>query len=136
MRKLLTVLALWFCCACWVQAAENQLLGTWEIVSATDGGQVLPADLLKDMVLILTDKQYQIKTLKGEVQEQYEYTIQADANPHTIELSKPSTKELYHGIFELEGDTLKVSVAQSGKAAAKDFKTGPDFVLYVFKRKK
>ena len=140
MRMLGLALLLTFFQTFMSHAAENTLAGTWQILMASENGQALPDEALKDSKMVMTEKEFMIQSLKGEVLEKSEYAVIAEGKPSKIDFTKTepggTTKQLYHGIFELDGDTLKMAVTEDGKNTPKDFNPGAGVIVYSFKKKK
>jgi uncharacterized protein (TIGR03067 family) len=139
MRKVLGILAVGLLLGAYPPQAKDvkkDLQGTWEVTSLESMGQKVPADQLKQLGMKMTFKDDKV-TLQGKGQPDEVMTIKLDASqkPKTIDATDPQNK-LEKGIFELEGDTLKMCIAQPGADRPKDFTSTKDTMLIIAKRAK
>jgi uncharacterized protein (TIGR03067 family) len=117
---------------------SDALQGKWSVVSLTRDGKV--EAISKDAVRVIADDAYTMKlhplvTIKGT------YKIDPTANPKAIETtasSGPYKDMTMLGIYELDGDSLKICYAIPGKDRPTEFtsKVGSCWILVVHKRLK
>lgn len=110
-----------------------KLVGTW---TATDGefqgGRMAP-EALKDLKWTFTSDKVSFSMLGQSMQATY--TLQPTSSPKTFDFKGPETA--IQGIYELNGDTLKVCYAATERP--KSFATGgtsQDTIMTVFKKAK
>jgi uncharacterized protein (TIGR03067 family) len=113
--------------------AANNLEGTWACVSATVDGNVLPNETASLLRLVLTADGY--KTLKGsDVLFDSSYTTNASADPKQINMvgteGDLKGKEA-HGIYALEGDSLRICYRMPGMARPNAFTSTPGSKAYL-----
>jgi uncharacterized protein (TIGR03067 family) len=108
----------------------KKLQGTWVLIASEREGEKVPKDAIKEEKITLTiagDKLSFSRTRKGEKKNfdngSYEI-VDAGAKPRMIDLTgfpKPDVKML--GIYELDGNTLKICVGESKRPT--DFASKP-----------
>lgn len=116
----------------------NALQGKWSVVSLTRDGKT--EAISKDAVRVMdgdayTMKLHQLLTIKGT------FKIDPTTNPKAIETTAstgPYKDKPLLGIYELDGDSLKICYAPSGKDRPTEFssKAGSGWILTVHKRLK
>jgi uncharacterized protein (TIGR03067 family) len=114
------------------------LQGTWSLISLERDGVAAP--LPKEAVRVITDDKYAM-TLKPGLTIEGTYTIDPAAKPKRMETtpsSGPYKDKPLLGIYELDGDTLKICYASPGKERPTEFtsKEGSGWILSVHKRAK
>lgn len=142
---LLAVLALSFLLAADQPAAKEarqeleKLQGTWRFVSLEIDGQALPEGALKDAKIVIKGDAFDSSSF-GIV---YTGTVKVDPtqNPKTIDLAfnaGPEKGNTTLGIYELDGDTLRLCLALNKKERPKEFssKPGSGLALEKLKREK
>lgn len=101
--------------------------GTWTFESSEAGGQKMPADELKTLVLVFDGAKHTVK--KGaEVIQTGTQTIDPSKSPKAIDVTiteGPSKGAVMLGIYEIDGDTLKVCFDFGGKQRPTEFKSPP-----------
>ncbi len=119
----------------------EKLLGTWELTAAEAGGRPAGDDVKLQEMVVEKDKLSTIKTdgTKHEVT----WTIDPKAKPRTIDIvpqdGPPNEKgQTFKGIYQLDGDSLKICMAGPNMDRPTEFKTeeGSRNFLLTFKRKK
>lgn len=113
--------------------------GSWTIAEAELGGRPFPAEVSKDMTLVLAKGTYVLKT-KGP-EDKGTATIDATKTPRQLDVigtEGPNKGKTLLCIYELDGDTLKVCYDLSGKARPTEFKSpaGTQVFLVTYKRVK
>jgi uncharacterized protein (TIGR03067 family) len=123
-----------------IEKEMKKFEGTWNIESSVSGGQESPRDQLKAFLVIYEgdkhtlkygDKVFQVGTQK----------IDPSKSPKTIDVTMtegPQKGTVMLGIYEIDGDTLKVCFDPEGKKRPTEFKseTGSQNFLNVHKRVK
>ena len=107
--------------------------GTWTFESSESGGQKLPADQLKDLVLTFDGAKHTVKN-GSEVIQTGTQTIDPSKSPKAIDVTLtdgPMKGAVLLGIYELDGDTLKVCFDLGGKKRPTEFKSPPGSETFV-----
>jgi uncharacterized protein (TIGR03067 family) len=121
-------------------AAElKKVQGTWTFESQEVGGQKVPADQLKAMTITFEGDKF---TVKGGDQVMQAGTQKLDPAKKAVDAKVTegvSAGTTMLGIYELDGDTLKVCFDSSGKKRPAEYKTtegNTDTFVAVLKRVK
>jgi uncharacterized protein (TIGR03067 family) len=121
-----------------IEKETKKFQGTWTLESSEAGGQKIPADDLKDFIVIFEGEKHTVK--KGDdVIQVGTQKIDPSKSPKTIDVTMtegPSKGTVMLGIYEFDGDTLKVCFDPQGKKRPTEFKSGPgsENFLNVHKR--
>ncbi len=118
----------------------QQIQGTWVPISATKNGQDRPKERLDKTKFVITADKIAIEE-EDKKEPPVSYTLDPTKKPKAIEITLMKGTEkgpTIQGIYELEGDTLKLCFGQPGKARPKEFasKEGSDAALVILKRAK
>lgn len=95
---------------------KAKIVGTWEITAAEQEGQTLPKSLLSGRTITFEKEKYIIRA--GEkVEEEGTFGMDSEKSPKSIDLkivkgSDEGKDQL--GIYELDGDSLKIAFAMPG----------------------
>ncbi len=121
-----------------VKKEQDKLKGTWTVESSERKGQA--SEEGKDAEVTFEGDKITVKTAEGK-EHKGTYKIDPTKKPKTIDItpSGGDNKDKVHlGIYELDGDTLKVCYNHPDKERPTAFSTKADSeeVLYVLKRKK
>ena len=114
--------------------------GAWTIESSETGGKKLPADDLKGLIVTFEGNKHTVK--KGdEVIQVGTQKLDPSKSPKTIDVTMtdgPSKGMVMLGIYEFDGDTLKVCFDPQGKKRPTEFKSpaGSENFVNVHKRMK
>jgi len=107
--------------------------GAWTIESSVTGGKELPAGELKEFILTFEGDKHTLK--KGDdVFQVGTQKIDPSKSPKTIDVTMTegvNKGAVMLGIYEIDGDTLKVCFDPQGKKRSTEFKSTPgsgDFV--------
>jgi len=115
------------------------LNGEWRVVSAEANGSPLPSEDVVGLVVTYTADKFVVtkedKIFRGT------FSLDTTKTPKQMDTradNGPGAGKLFHAIYELDGDTLRVCHAtQDGAERPTDFKTKPDSgqVMITYKRK-
>jgi uncharacterized protein (TIGR03067 family) len=124
-----------------VKEEMAKLEGTWSVQELTVDGKKLPKEDISKIRVVLKAGTYALE-VEGKVFEEGTWMIDPTKKPRTIDTT-PKTGDnkgkLSQGIYELDGDTLKMCVGSAGKEdRPKDFesKEGSKYELGVYKKQK
>jgi uncharacterized protein (TIGR03067 family) len=114
--------------------------GTWTFESSETSGKELPASELKGLILNFEADKHTVK--KGdEVLQAGTQKLDPSKSPKTIDVTVTEGEnkgKIMLGIYEIDGDTLKVCFDPQGKKRPTEFKSAPgsDNFVNVHKRVK
>jgi len=107
--------------------------GTWTFESSETGGKELPAGELKGLILTFEGDKHTVK--KGdEVIQVGTQKLDTSKSPKTIDVTLaegPNKGTVMLGIYEIDGDTLKVCFDLQGKKRPTEFKSAPGSENFV-----
>lgn len=105
------------------------LQGEWEIVSAESNGEPPPPNLLKGAAFAFAGDKLTLMGKEGT------FELDASKSPRQIDFIRGKTRQI--GIYELEGDRLKLCVGPADDRP-REFKTKPrtDHSSFVLQRRK
>ncbi len=107
--------------------------GTWTFESSEAGGEKLPAAELKGLVLTFEGDKHTVR--KGdEVIQVGTQKLDPSKSPKAIDVTMtegPSKGAVMLGIYEIDGDTLKVCFDPQGKKRPTEFKSAPGSPYFV-----
>jgi uncharacterized protein (TIGR03067 family) len=119
-----------------VKKDMDALQGKWAVLSMDLDGQ--PVTLVRDAARVIKDDKYTL-TLLSDLTVESKFKIDPTAKPKTIAATASSgpykDKELL-GIYELDGDTLKICFALPGKDRPTEFKSKEGCMLFIHKKSK
>ena len=119
-----------------VKKDMDALQGKWQLVSLDRDGK--SADVPKDAVRVIKDDTYSISPRPG-VTINGTFKIDPTAKPKTIDITQTSGDnkgKTSLGIYDLDGDTLKIAWAPPGKDRPTEFKSADGSgVLYAVHKK-
>ncbi|MDB5339936.1 MAG: hypothetical protein JWN70_5555 [Planctomycetaceae bacterium] len=120
--------------------AKSEIDGSWEIIALNYGGKEQKVGS-KSKTVSVRENGIQSTSHNGTPRGKNRYTIDPKATPKTITFSdfdKNETTGL--GIYELEGDTLKIAIlTDTTKKATErplDLEPGPDKIIATYVRQK
>jgi uncharacterized protein (TIGR03067 family) len=116
------------------------LEGEWAMVSGERDGQALPEEYVKTGKRVARDSVSTV-TIGDMVILKSKFTIDPAKKPKAIDLVSlegPTTGQKLHGIYELDGETVRICFASADKDRPTDFTTkeGSGRTLSVWKRVK
>ena len=117
----------------------DRLQGTWVLVAMEREGESVPAEDLKNGNAVY--EQNRITLRDGErVRRRGIVTLDASRKPKAIntwDRDGPYEDQTVPGIYELDGDTLKLCFGRPGSERPKEFttKAGPGVLFCIYKRK-
>lgn len=120
---------------------QEALQGTWQPETLSQAGQAAPAEQLKEITFVIKDNTYSM-SMGGKELESGTFKLDSSKKPKTIDFEIQSGNDKgkkQPGIYELEGDTLKVCLAFPGESdRPKDLvaKADTKTIYSVFKRQK
>ena len=123
-----------------VEKELKKFQGTWTFESVEAGGKKLPADQFKGITVTFEGDKYAVK--KGdEVVEAATQKLDPSKSPKAIDVTLtegPNKGSVLLGIYEIDGDTLKVCFDLRGKKRPTEFKSpaGSETFVNVHKRAK
>ena len=113
--------------------------GKWAIASVVADGKELPADVVKVFTMTFKDDTYRV--VIGKEKTEGTFTLDASKKPKTIDIvpdSGPDRGKKQPGIYEFDGDKIKICAAQPNKERPTTFdtkdKTG--YTLMILRREK
>jgi uncharacterized protein (TIGR03067 family) len=121
---------------------KDKLQGTWSVVSATKGGKAMPADQTKGVTVTFKADKMIIAMQGKDDKMEATFTVNASKKPKEMDVDfgkDPKGKEMKGtGIYELDGDNLKIAHGEFGDPRPKDFesKDGSNVSVMVLKREK
>jgi len=120
-------------------AGVNDLEGEWDLVSAVMDGKPMDDSMVKWVNRVTRGNQTTVYA-GPQVMLKVEFTVDASTTPKAIDyviLAGPNLGKIQHGIYEFEGDLLKMCVAAPGTARPTAFESvpGDGGTLTVWKRK-
>jgi len=116
-----------------VEKELKKFQGTWTFESSETGGKELPNGELKGLILTFEGDKHTVK--KGdEVIQVGVQKLDPSKSPKTIDVTMtegPNKGAVMLGIYEIDGDTLKVCFDPHGKKRPTEFKSAPGSENFV-----
>jgi uncharacterized protein (TIGR03067 family) len=106
--------------------------GGWKIVAMNQAGKDVPETTVKniDLTFVFKDGKLMVKGPSGS--KEGTYKIDSSKTPREIDLHIEGEKDDANAIYEVDKDKLKIALSK--KERPKDFKGGPDVVVFTFER--
>jgi uncharacterized protein (TIGR03067 family) len=107
--------------------------GAWTIESSETGGKKLPAGDLKALIVTFEGDKHTVKNGDQVIQVGTQ-KLDPSKSPKTIDVTMtegPSKGAVMLGIYEFDGDTLKVCFDPQGKKRPTEFKSEPGSMNFV-----
>jgi uncharacterized protein (TIGR03067 family) len=113
------------------------LQGTWQVQSATRNGNDMPAGDVAKVKMTFDGTNVALTTPEGK-QERATIRLDAGKKPSSIDIKPPRDDKPSRGIYELDGDTLKLCFSRQGGERPTEFasRKGSFTTLIVLKRVK
>ncbi len=113
---------------------QEKLQGTWALVSGEHDGQPIPEEVAKTIKLTFTGDK--VTLLHNDQKNEGTFKLHSDKKPKGIDLDLDSGA--VKGIYQLDGDTLKIANAKPGDERPKEFpkKEGSGLTVATLKRQK
>ena len=113
---------------------QEQIQGTWQLVSGERGGKPIPEEIVKNVRLVFASDKLTTK-VKDRANEAT-FKLRPDAKPKEIDLDMDGN--IGKGIYLLEGDSLKIAHGEVGDERPKEFpsKAGSGLTVMILKRVK
>jgi len=123
-----------------VEKELKKFQGVWAIESMESGGKKIPLEAVKDVTLTFEGDNYTVKNGKDVIQVGTQ-KLDASKSPKTLDgtvIEGFGKGAVTPGIYEIDGDTLKVCYDEEGKKRPTEFKTadGSKTTLAVYMRVK
>jgi uncharacterized protein (TIGR03067 family) len=118
----------------------EKLQGTWVMVGLEVNGEAVPEKKIKGTTLVIKGDKYTVKV--KDTKHETTFKIDPSKEPKAIDMyfpDGPNLPKLSEGVYELDGDTLKVCRNQTpGEARPTQVGSWPDTNLFVvtWQRKK
>jgi len=112
---------------------HEKIQGTWAVVSAERNGKPLPDQVTQQIKLIFAG--HKLTTQHKDRKTEATFKLDANKTPKQIDLNMDGN--VGEGIYQLDGDGLKIVHGEVGDARPKDFpKAGSGLTVLVLKREK
>jgi uncharacterized protein (TIGR03067 family) len=121
-----------------VEKEARKFQGTWTIESSEAGGMVVPPGNLKGLVVVFEGDKHTVK-MGDEVVQVGTQKLDPSKTPKAIDVTMtegPNKGAVMLGIYEFDGDTLRVCFDPQGKKRPTEFKSpaGSENFVNVHKR--
>jgi uncharacterized protein (TIGR03067 family) len=116
-----------------IEKEVKKFQGSWTIESSETGGEKLPADDLKALIVTFEGDKHTVKN-GDEVIQVGTQKLDPTQSPKAIDVTMtegPSKGAVMLGIYEFDEDTLKVCFDPTGKNRPTEFKSEPGSVNFV-----
>jgi uncharacterized protein (TIGR03067 family) len=114
-----------------------KLQGTWEIISMEAEGKEVPKVEYSGVQWVFDGNKI-IAVRKGERREQATFTLDERKDPKQLDTTGKDDGDVLHGIYQLDGDHLKLCLSKKEGDRPKEFvtKPGSEHGLLILKRQK
>jgi uncharacterized protein (TIGR03067 family) len=115
----------------------DRMQGSWKVTSLLDSGKEMPAAEVEKMRMEIAGNKMSIYVGTEKVSN-VTFTIDAAKKPGHIDLRSDREKGTVHGIYQIDGDTLKMCTGQPEQERPTEFasKAATKTDLLVLKREK
>jgi uncharacterized protein (TIGR03067 family) len=112
---------------------QDKIQGTWVLVSAERNGKELPAEVVSQIRLVFAGDK--LTTQHKERKTEAHFKLDPARTPKEIDLDMDGS--IGKGIYQLEGDKLKIAHGEVGGTRPREFsKSGTGTTVLVLKRAK
>ena len=112
---------------------QEKIQGTWALVSGERNGKPFPDEVVRHVQLIFGGDK--LTTQHKDRKTEAAFTLDPSKTPREIDLDMGGS--IGKGIYQLDGDTLKIVHGEVGDARPKEFpEAGPGLTVLVLKREK
>jgi uncharacterized protein (TIGR03067 family) len=112
---------------------REHIQGTWKVTYSEDSGRVAPQEMLKNLQFVIDAETMTMQL--GEHKSESKYTLDPSTSPKSIDSTEHGrTKK---GIYDLQGDTLRICFAEQTYDRPTKFDSQPDSssdVIILMKR--
>ncbi|HYV36324.1 MAG TPA: TIGR03067 domain-containing protein [Gemmataceae bacterium] len=116
---------------------QELMQGAWQVTSATSGGMALPAEIVAKIQFIVKGDAV-ILQMEGEPEKKHAtFKLDSSKKPKHIDImpSEPAGAKVETGIYELNGDTLRICTVE-GAERPKEFKSEAGGMVTVIELKR
>ncbi len=116
-----------------VEKELKKFQGVWTFESVEAGGKKQPADDLKDMTLTFAGDKYTVKN-GNDVIQVGTVKLNPSGSPRTMDVTIVdglNKGAVMLGIYEIDGDTLRVCFDEEGKKRPTEFKSAPGSATFI-----
>jgi uncharacterized protein (TIGR03067 family) len=113
---------------------KEKIQGTWTIVSGEHDGQPIPDEAIKSIKLVYAGDKFTLD--HGDRKSEGTFKLAPDKSPKEIDYDMDG--QAIKGIYQFDGDTLKIANGKPGDARPKEFpkKEGSGLTVATLKRQK
>jgi uncharacterized protein (TIGR03067 family) len=105
------------------QNDQQAVQGTWKIIKGYEGGVEMPAKERDGIKLTFKGKKLVVS--ENGRDEEAEFELDASTSPRSINVQPPNEKKVF-GIYEFDGDNLKLCFAREGGPRPTKFESPKD----------
>lgn len=105
-----------------VEQDRKMIQGTWQVTYSEDSGRVTPQEQLKGLQFAFSETAMTVLMAGREVESTY--TLDASTSPRSIDITENG--RLQKGIYDLQGGTLRISIAEDTEERPTAFDSQPD----------
>ena len=119
----------------------KKLQGTWYTASVESHGRNVPVERIvaKGVRLVVESDRWTLKEAQGDADKEFAVRLDPAKRPAALDFTYNSGEnkgKTSLGIYELDGNTLRICVGEPGDPRPTKFDGGGDYTLEVFKREK
>jgi uncharacterized protein (TIGR03067 family) len=113
---------------------KEKIQGAWTIVYGEHDGQPIPEDAIKSIKLVYAGDKFTLQ--HGDQKTEGAFKLAPDKKPKAIDMEMDGG--MVKGIYQLDGDTLKLAHGKAGDPRPKEFpkKEGSGLTVATLKRQK
>ena len=103
---------------------DSNIQGTWRVILSEDSGRTPPSEALGEIRFVF--KKDKVMMESGGRKQESTYTLDWSTSPKSIDLTSNGEKKL--GIYDLQGDTLRLCISENTDDRPTAFDSQPDSV--------